>query len=142
MTGPYEPPQFDDDGNAIHREERDWPTTPPGEREPRWAYYVHRDTERLLRNAHETRHAAIGTASMFNVHFDDDPFHVVAQQTNGPMEWRTDVPTVCSWCDHSTTVAPLVRWVFADRGPYCSEECWVRDWHADGNEVQHEVDIR
>lgn len=134
MNGPYEPETFDEDGNIIPHSERDWPEAPPAEREPEWAHYVHREREHSLKRAHETRHDAIGTAALFNRHMDGDPYSVVAKKTTGPMCWDTGDPTVCSWCGYSTAIRPLVSWVFADGGPYCCEECWVRDWHANGNE--------
>lgn len=139
MAGPYEPESFDEDGNIIPHNERDWPETPPPEREPEWAYYVIGEHERGLRRGYETRHEAVGMAAFLNHHFPDgEPYSVEAHETTGPMHWDTGEATVCSWCDHSTTISPLAGWVFADRGPYCCEECWVRDWHADGNDVQYD----
>jgi hypothetical protein len=129
VTGPYEPPKFDGGGNAIPHEERNWPKTPPAEREVRWAYYVTRDREQTLRNAHTTRHDAIGTAARFNSHFDDDPFHVVAHQSTGPMYWDTGEETVCNWCGFTTTIRPISGWSFVvgdDGGSFCTSECQAR----------------
>lgn len=135
MTEPYEPETFDNDGELIPHEERDWPETPPGEREARWAYYVTCERERTLRNAHETRHDAIGTAAKFNIHMDGDPFHVITHQTNGPMYWDTGEETVCNWCGFTTTIRPISGWSFVlgdDGGSFCTSECHARWAKAEG----------
>lgn len=137
MTEPYEPETFDNDGELIPHEERDWPETPPGEREARWAYYVTRERERTLRNAHETRHDAIVTAAKFNIHMDGDPFHIVAHQTSGPMYWDTGEETVCDWCGFTTTIRPISGWSFVlddGGGSFCTSECHARWAKAEGQE--------
>lgn len=129
MTGPYEPEKFDSDRNIIPHEQRDWPETPPTEREPRWAYYVTREREQTLSNPHENRHEAIGTAARFNIHMDNNPFYVVAQKTNGPMYWDTGEETVCDWCGFETTIRPISGWSFVlgdDGGSFCTSECHAR----------------
>ena len=143
MTGPYEPETFDSDGKLIPHEERDWPETPPSEREVRYAYYVTRERERTLRNAHETRHDAIGTAAKFNIHMDAEPFDVVAHQTTGPMYWDTGEKTVCGWCGFSTTIRPISGWSFVlagddddDGGSFCTSECHARWAKAEGQESE------